>query len=121
MKRYTKKIKNDYCEYLPKDPDFLDLIGADRKNLEDTYDCELSLLVDKLGQLEDLMKKYNLDSVEELDKLLQTLRDNIIKEQTYNCENNTYCGEQFSIYIDRYDGKGRRIVKKILWNKGKKQ
>lgn len=54
MKRYTKKIKNDYCEYLPKDPYFLDLIGADRKDLECTYDAELSLLVDKLGQLEDL-------------------------------------------------------------------
>lgn len=118
MKRYTKKVKNSYCEYLPKNPYFLDLIGADRKNLEDTYDCELSLLVDKLGQLEDLMKKYNINSVEELDKLLQTLRDSIIKEQTYNCENNTYCGEQFNIYVDKYDGEGFRIVKKTLWKRG---
>lgn len=57
MKRYTKKVNNSYCEYLPKDPYFLDLIGANRKDLEGTYDCELSCLVDKLGQLEDLEKE----------------------------------------------------------------
>lgn len=71
MERYTKKVNNSYCEYLPKDPDFLDLIGADRKNLEDTYDCELSCLVDKLGRLEDLMKKYHIDSLDELEERLQ--------------------------------------------------
>ena len=119
MKRYTKKIKNDYCEYLPKDPYFLDLIGADKKDLECTYDCELSLLVDKLGKLEDLMEKHNIDSVDKLDKLLQTLKDNIIKEETYNCENNTYSGEQFCILVDKYDGEGFRIVKKVLWKRGK--
>ena len=120
MKRYTKKIINDYCAYLPKDPDFLDLVGADRKNLEETYDCELSLLVDKLGELEDLMKKYNIDSVDELDKLLQTLKDNIIKEQTYDCEKNTYHGEQFNILVNEDDGEDFKIVKKILWERGRK-
>ena len=115
MERYTKKVKNSYCEYLPKDPDFLDLIGANRKNLEGTYDCELSCLVDKLGELEDLMEKYNIDSVEELDKLLQTLKDYIVKSQTYSCENDTYSVEQLSINIDEDDGEDFKIAQKILW------
>lgn len=71
MERYTKKVKNSYCAYLPKDPNFLDLIGADKKNLEDTYDCELSCLVDKLGELEDLMKKYNINSIDNLKDILE--------------------------------------------------
>ena len=71
MERYIKKVKSDYCEYLPKDPYFLDLIGANRRNLENTYDCELSCLVDKLGKLEDLMEKYDINSIDNLKDILE--------------------------------------------------
>ena len=110
MSRLTRKHKpTNYTRYTEK------TICLKNYNIRN---ANLNKVIEKLGKLEDLMEKHNIDSVNELDKLLQTLKDSIIKEQSYNCENNTYCDEQFSIYINKYDGEGFKIVKKILWERG---
>lgn len=108
MSRLTKKEPNNLschhfrrCEYLRNGTPRIETLN-------------------KLGKLEDLMEKYNIDSVEEFDTFLQILKDYIVKSQTYNCENDTYSAEQLSIDIDEDDGEDFKIVKKILWERGKK-
>lgn len=107
MSRLTKKFNGEYYHKEAKTIMF---------NNETDYN-----VIQKLGKLEDILEKYNIDSVEELDKLLQTLKNYIVKSQTYNCENGTYSAEQLSIDIDEDDGEDFKIVKKILWEKGNKQ
>ncbi len=68
----------------------------------------------KLGELEDLMEQNNIDSVEELSIFLKGLNKYCIKEQDYNCENNTYGNECITIYLDE-DDEEYKIVKKVLW------
>ena len=120
MSRYTKKIKNSYCEYLPKDPYFLDLIGADRKNLEDTYDAELSLLVDKLGKLEDLEEELGCP----LEVLIKPLLEGgIIENDGYGAQlNGLAINGDGSLSLtaingDHYDLKD---YQKTWWLKGEK-
>ena len=105
MSRLTKKEPNNLschhfrkCEYLRN--------GTPRVET-----------LNKLGRLEDIMEKYNRDSVEEFDTFLQTLKDYIVKSQTYNCKTGTYSPEQLNIIINEDDGEDFKIVKKILWER----
>lgn len=71
--------------------------------------------IEKLSQLEDLMKHYNIDSIEELKLLLETLKDNIIKTTDYDCQTETFYSENLDILL-YHDEKNYQLVKKILWD-----
>ena len=76
MTRLTRNIskKQSYCAYELKDCTYKDLY--DLKNyseLEEYIDCDLSLAVDKLGELEDVMEKHNIENANELDHSLDVL------------------------------------------------
>ena len=57
MSRVTKKIKgaNNYCKYEVKNATYKELFYLDsNKEIEDWVDCDLTLAIDKLGELENL-------------------------------------------------------------------
>lgn len=57
MKRLTKKIKgaNNYCGYEVKNATYKELFDLNsNKEIEDCVDCDLTIAIDKLGELEDL-------------------------------------------------------------------
>lgn len=124
MKRYTKKIKDDFCAYLPKDPDFLDYIGADRKDLESTYDVDLSLLVDKLGKLEDLEEQLGCP----LEVVFEALKQGYIYvyDNHYNFDNYTKTKSKITfnnnIFYIGFARLTRRLkdYQKTWWLKGEK-
>ena len=71
--------------------------------------------IEKLSQLEDLMKQYNIDSIEELKLLLETLSDNTIKTTDYDCQTETFYSEDLNILL-YHDEENYQLVKKILWD-----
>lgn len=73
MARMTRNIheKQDYCEFEIKDCKYQDIYGFESyQELEDNVDCDLTLAIDKLGELEDIMSKYRIRSVKKLDLIL---------------------------------------------------
>ena len=57
MNRQTRKIKgaNNYCGYEIKEAPYKEIFDLkSNKEIEDYVNCDLTLAIDKLGQLEDL-------------------------------------------------------------------
>lgn len=66
MKRLTRKIKgaDNYCEFELKDQPYKSFLDIKRNSDLEWLDvCDLTLAIDKLGQLEDLEKELGIDSI----------------------------------------------------------
>ena len=64
--RLTQKIshRQNYCAYEVKGAKYKDIYGFEKySELEDNVDCELTLAIDKLGQLEDIEDKIKIDLI----------------------------------------------------------
>ena len=62
--RFTKNIRNkqNYCEFELKKCRYQDIYGFEKyKEIEEYADCDLTLAIDKLGQLEDIEEEYGVD------------------------------------------------------------
>lgn len=78
MRRYTKKIKNanNYCEYDLKYSPYTEIFDlTSNVQIEDYVNADLTLAIDKLGKLEDIMEKYEIESLEELEELIKDYDD----------------------------------------------
>lgn len=74
MKRLTKNIRNKqtYCGYEIKDCKYQQIYNFEKySELEDHVDCNLTLAVDKLGELEDLEEElgFDLKKLQEIDHI----------------------------------------------------
>ena len=66
MKRLTRKIKgaNNYCEFELKDQPYKSFLDIKRNSDLEWLDvCDLTLAIDKLGQLEDIEKELGIDLI----------------------------------------------------------
>lgn len=80
MNRLTTKIKgsNNYCEFELKNAKYKDLFElSSNREIEDYVNTDLTIAIDKLGQLEDIEEKYKI-SLDDLDRKLTVLE--IIKK-----------------------------------------
>ena len=83
--RFTRNIrdKQGYCEFELKRCKYQNIYGFDDyEEIEGNVHCELSLAIDKLGELEDFEQEYGIDLV----TLLKALKGIYIKP------NNIYVG-----------------------------
>ena len=74
MKRLTRKIKgaNNYCGYELKNATYKELFDLkSNSQIEDEVNCDLTIAIDKLGKLEDLMEKYEISSIEALEEIIK--------------------------------------------------
>ena len=81
--RLTKDIskKQNYCEFELKKCKYQDIYDFKKySELEDYANCDLTLAIDKLGQVEDIEEKHNVSSLDDLDNRLTALK--IIKEKS---------------------------------------
>ena len=72
--RLTRNIrkKQDYCEFELKKCRYQDIYDFEKySELEENVDCDLTLAIDKLGQLEDILEKYAITDIEQLDRRLE--------------------------------------------------
>ena len=63
MKRLTTKIKgsNNYCKFELKNAKYKNLFElSSNREIEDYVNSDLTIAIDKLGQLEDIEEKYNI-------------------------------------------------------------
>ena len=61
--RFTRNIRDeqDYCEFEVKDCPYQSIYDfKDYEEIEGNVDCELTLAIDKLGQLEDIEERYGI-------------------------------------------------------------
>ena len=69
MKRLTKYDEFGNAEF----------VGIDNTKLYERLVCDetvaLTIAINKLGELEDILEKHNIESVEELDLILQGLKN----------------------------------------------
>ena len=73
MERLTTKIKgsNNYCKFELKNAKYKNLFElSSNREIENYVNTDLTIAIDKLGQLEDIEEKYNISSLDELDKKL---------------------------------------------------
>lgn len=66
MKRLTRKIKgaNNYCEFELKDQPYKSFLDIEKNSDLEWLDvCNLTLAIDKLGQLEDIEKELGIDLI----------------------------------------------------------
>ena len=72
----TKKTKNNFCKYEPKDCTYEDMFGDEYSynsfTIENDVPADLTLIVDLAGDCERLLKKYGFKNLDELDKYLGT-------------------------------------------------
>ena len=80
MKRLTTKIKgsNNYCKFELKNAKYKNLFElSSNREIENYVNTDLTIAIDKLGQLEDIEEKYKI-SLDDLDRKLTVLE--IIKK-----------------------------------------
>ena len=97
MKRLTKNIsdKQTYCGYEVKDCKYQQLYDFEEYNeLEDYVDCELTLAIDKLGQLEDLEEQLGCP----LEVMFKALKSGIYNDVP------EYIGTVGLVYINNFYG-----------------
>lgn len=79
MSRLTKNIskRQDYCGYEVKEATYQNIYGtfSKYKDIEDNVDCDLTLAIDKLGQLEDIEEKIGIDLI----TLFKALKNGVYK------------------------------------------
>lgn len=84
FERYTHKIakkSNYYCGYEIKNCPYNEIYNIEKySELEDYANPDLTLAIDFLGEIEDVLKKYNIKNANELDKKLQYIKQNKGKE-----------------------------------------
>ena len=75
--RYTRKIRVDtnfYCNYELKDftyREMYDLDVREYKDIELFANGDLTMAIDELGELEDVLQKYHIRNARHLDKVLK--------------------------------------------------
>lgn len=72
--RLTRNIrkKQDYCEFELKKCRYQDIYGFEKySELEENVDCDLTLAIDKLGQLEDDEEELKLNDLHEFLRCLE--------------------------------------------------
>ena len=71
----TKKIDSSFCKYEPKESKYKDIFkdpySSGRFDIELDVPTDITLIVDLAGDTERLLKKYRFDSIEDLDKYLE--------------------------------------------------
>ena len=73
MKRLTTKIKgsNNYCKFELKNAKYKNLFElSSNREIEDYVNSDLTIAIDKLGQLEDIEEKYNISSYANMNVIL---------------------------------------------------
>ena len=74
-KRHTKKAQGsqNWCAYVLKDKDAMNSLTNDTppSEWEDNLNCEVSLTIDDLGKIEDLLVKYHVRSLDKLESILK--------------------------------------------------
>ena len=99
MKRLTTKIKgsNNYCKFELKNAKYKNLFElSSNREIEDYVNSDLTIAIDKLGQLED---------IEEMNELLKKLQEDF---DTFNFDNQYY-----EINTEALDNKINGILEKI--------
>lgn len=88
MSRLTKNIsdKQTYCGYEVKDCKYQQIYDFKKySELEDYVDCDLTLAIDKLGELEDLMGKYKIENTDVLEKIIVRHDSYTMLEEEIGC------------------------------------
>ena len=91
MNRLTKNIsdKQTYCGYEIKKCKYQQIYDFKKYDeLEDYVDCDLTLAIDKLGELEDLLEKYEIKDLSELEIALDQYYHRYDKVETRRVNDN---------------------------------
>ena len=122
MNRLTKNIsdKQTYCGYEIKELKYQQIYDFKKYDeLEDYVDCDLTLTIDKLGELEDLEEQlYNVP----LKFILKHEHKQVYWNNAYHDVRNIVPYEKYTEpYVEIFVRENNKVIVKTLWFKNYKK